>query len=236
MGVRLPELRTVSRRGDVEIVGFEVHSDEALPTWEKLRALTGKSGYYPLIFRDEHGMLETLGSLGHDTPEDVLRAASALDVSKWLDSKRAEIGKYDPDHKIPRKPGARADPHDRLYVPYSHSGRPAPGVFVLLLPTRDGCEFPAILGWGGWNACPNPEVHVAIFRHWTKTCGAEPVSASGDVIELRVPAPIATQAEAIRLAEEQCLYCSDIVDQGVGSIDALAHVLANGRLWYFWWD
>jgi len=38
------------------------------------------------------------------------------------------------------------------------------------------------------------------------------------------------------LAKEQFLYCSDIVEQGAGSIRNLASILLNGRAWYFWWD
>ncbi len=31
-------------------------------------------------------------------------------------------------------------------------------------------------------------------------------------------------------------YCPDIVDQGVGTLDALATVLVSGSVWFFWWD
>jgi hypothetical protein len=37
-------------------------------------------------------------------------------------------------------------------------------------------------------------------------------------------------------AREQFSYCSDIVTQGAGTIDALAATLYNGKSWYFWWD
>jgi hypothetical protein len=38
------------------------------------------------------------------------------------------------------------------------------------------------------------------------------------------------------LAWEQYWYCLDIVDQGVGSVSALAATLLNSTYWYFWWD
>ena len=38
------------------------------------------------------------------------------------------------------------------------------------------------------------------------------------------------------LALEQYAYCNDIVDQGVGTIGALADGLMKSHNWYFWWD
>jgi hypothetical protein len=32
------------------------------------------------------------------------------------------------------------------------------------------------------------------------------------------------------------VYDYDIVDQGSGSINVLAHYLQNAPSWYFWWD
>jgi hypothetical protein len=55
-------------------------------------------------------------------------------------------------------------------------------------------------------------------------------------LELRVPRPPATREAAVALAIQQYAYCYDIVDQGAGSIDALAASLMNGSVWFFWWD
>ena len=35
---------------------------------------------------------------------------------------------------------------------------------------------------------------------------------------------------------EQFAYCPDIVDQGAGTLEALAAVLVNASVWFFWWD
>jgi hypothetical protein len=43
-------------------------------------------------------------------------------------------------------------------------------------------------------------------------------------------------AEARRLASEQYAYCGDIVDQGIGTVDALGASLVGSIVWYFWWD
>jgi hypothetical protein len=45
-----------------------------------------------------------------------------------------------------------------------------------------------------------------------------------------------SRAAALDLAREQFLYCSDIVEQGVGTLSALAAALMENDWWYFWWD
>ena len=57
-----------------------------------------------------------------------------------------------------------------------------------------------------------------------------------DVIEMRVMQPPTDPSAAQTLAREQFLYCSDIVQQAVGTTRALASMLQGGTAWYFWWD
>jgi Domain of unknown function (DUF4253) len=57
-----------------------------------------------------------------------------------------------------------------------------------------------------------------------------------DTIELGVAHPPTNREHAIALAYEQFAYCSDIVDHGGGTLDALAATLLNGSVWFFWWD
>lgn len=116
------------------------------------------------------------------------------------------------------------------------SGAPFARVHILLLPTGDGAEVPAYLRWGGWNACPPPEIHVALLRDWKRRYGAELVGINRDTINLRVSRRPATRDEALALAREQYLYCEDIVVQGVGTFAALGATLMEGDWWFFWWD
>jgi hypothetical protein len=62
------------------------------------------------------------------------------------------------------------------------------------------------------------------------------VSLTNDVHEFQVTRPPRTRNAALKLAELQFDYCPDIVEQGVGSIEALAFTLLDSRMWYFWWD
>jgi hypothetical protein len=116
------------------------------------------------------------------------------------------------------------------------SGRPHAKLHIVLLPASSAEEAPAYLRWGGWNACPPPEYHVAAFRSWRERYGAEVIGMSGDVLNIRVQRRPATRAEALDLAREQYVYCSDLIDQGVATLSNLAAALMADDWWYFWWD
>ena len=92
------------------------------------------------------------------------------------------------------------------------------------------------LGYGGWNDCPNPHEHVALHRSWYERYGAEMATYSGDVVELYVRRPLTDPDEAMRVAREQYVYCTDIVDQGCGTMQVLADSILGATFWYFWWD
>jgi hypothetical protein len=53
---------------------------------------------------------------------------------------------------------------------------------------------------------------------------------------MRVANPPTTKEDALKLAEEQFVYCEDIVTQGTETIENLAAGLINAKKWYFWWD
>ena len=114
--------------------------------------------------------------------------------------------------------------------------KPLPKVIIALIPTDDWTTIPAHLNWGAWNACPAPEFHVAALRSWRDRYGAELVGLNNDTMDLRVARAPKTRAEAMELAQEQYAYCNDIVDQGVGTMSALAAILMARPWWFFWWD
>ncbi|MEZ5694802.1 MAG: DUF4253 domain-containing protein [Altererythrobacter sp.] len=111
-----------------------------------------------------------------------------------------------------------------------------PRVHIAILPTDDPTEAAAYLRWGGWNACPQPEVHVAMHQKWREQYGAEVVGMTDAVINMRAKRRPATRAEAMALAREQFLYCNDIVLQGTNTLEPLAMSLMESDWWYFWWD
>jgi hypothetical protein len=124
----------------------------------------------------------------------------------------------------------------QLSVTADLSGAPLNKVQVIILPSDDSTTIPAFLHWGNWNGCPAPEYHVAALRSWRDRFGAELIGLSHDVMNIRVKKRPRTREAAIDLAREQYVYCSDIVDQGVQTLSALAAILMESDWWYFWWD
>jgi hypothetical protein len=114
--------------------------------------------------------------------------------------------------------------------------KPLPKVYIGLAPTDDWTAIPAFLRWGGWNDCPRAEYHIAALRTWRDRYGAELVGINSDTINLRVATKPKTREEALALAREQYIYCADSIDQGVGTLSALAADLMADDWWYFWWD
>jgi Domain of unknown function (DUF4253) len=123
-----------------------------------------------------------------------------------------------------------------LTVAGRSDGDPFPTVHIVLVPTQDWTEIPAYLRWGGWNECPEPEVHVAALRSWRDRYGVELIGLSHDVMNLRTARRPATREEAMALAREQYAYCNDIVDQGTQTLAPLAAYLMEHEWWFFWWD
>jgi hypothetical protein len=116
------------------------------------------------------------------------------------------------------------------------TGRPKDQVLIGLIPTARPWEIPAYHGFGDWNECPSPSIHVAIAREWAERYGARLIANTSDVIEFEVERPISSREEALSVAELQYRYCSDIVHQGTETLDGLAASLVGARYWFFWWD
>ena len=97
-------------------------------------------------------------------------------------------------------------------------------------------EIPVYMQFGGWNACPFPEKHAAMLKHWNETYNASFFGTDGAVLEMSAENPPDTYEKAHILAKEQMAYCDDIVFQGTMTAERLAKTLVNSTAWYFWWD
>lgn len=118
----------------------------------------------------------------------------------------------------------------------SLTGKPLDKVQVIFIPTENSWEIPAFLYWGGWNACPPPEYHVAALKHWHEKYGLELVGINGDSMDMRISRPPKDKDEAISVAKDIYLYCPDIVDQGTDNLSTLAAIMVTRNWWTFWWD
>lgn len=78
---------------------------------------------------------------------------------------------------------------------------------------------------------------MAVAKYWFEKYGAVPALMTPDVLEYTIPFGTSVPSwQALDLALEQYAYCNDIVDQGIGTIGALADGLMKSHNWYFWWD
>lgn len=224
---------------------IETRGKDALATWTRLRA---EGQGWPVIIGDDEALrfvaeqFAESGFVGDGEMRDpaaIVRASTDVRLPDALRQAYADQGTPE-DPMPPLAHGewpAQAPLEPGLTVAGDVlTGKPLARVHILVLPTRNGFEAPAYLKWGGWNECPAPEVHVAVLRRWHERYGAELIGISNDVLNLRVARRPATRADALALAEEQTYYCLDIVDQGVGSVAALAASLMVSEWWYFWWD
>lgn len=116
------------------------------------------------------------------------------------------------------------------------TGKPVKDLIGVEINAEASWQIPAYFRYGGWNECPDPEAQCAIWKYWEEKYGAKIVGVSHDVIEAWVENPPQTKEDAMQLAMEQYLYCSDIVDQGVESVENLATTLFKQNVWFFWWD
>lgn len=213
-----------------------VPGNETAGKLEELRKRGGTMPVVPVVLggRPEFDNVVELIELNEGSYEDILRRGLQVDVEDWLKQRLED----DPDHyRTEEKDADEAAPADPLTVTRDVlTGEFKKEVFIGLIPVSESWQVPAYLKTGGWNDCPEAEIQVAFFRRWFDRYGAVVTSIAGDVIEFRVQDPPRTQDEAHKLAMEQFIYCSDIVHQGLGTVNNLAASLLKSHNWYFWWD
>jgi len=211
--------------------------EHALQHLEKLRAEGRSTGFTVILLGgkdDAEGLAENR-EFSKTSTEECLRLAAGVDVEKWLKEQvegdpecfQAETGDW--PSEVPDAGGISA--HLEVL-----SRKPKKAAYLAKIPTARNWEAPAYIGMGGWNACPYSAVLTAFAKRWHERYGAEIVSITHDVMEFTVTKPPTSKEAALELAKEQYIFCSDIVDQGVGDVSTLAATLLNSRYWYFWWD
>lgn len=215
-----------------------VNGAQALDAW-LARRRQGEG--WPVILGEDDAVAEIveLAAPEEQPVERILEEAVRTNVDSLLQQWRQDA---DDDHDFEDWDVVGTWPEDhtpvhRLQVPYDFAtGKPLDRLTLATLPVAEGWQAAAVLGWGGWNACPMPAEHVAIHRSWADRYGAEVVCMTRDVVEMQVARPPTTRDAAMALADEQYAYCNDIVDQGTESISALAAELIDAPFWFFWWD
>ncbi|MEM1387155.1 MAG: DUF4253 domain-containing protein [Pseudomonadota bacterium] len=240
---------------------IEVPVDEAWDAWTARRDGPGT----PIIVGNRVHLerlaqrLDPDAMLGLETPAEILALAAdlphpgglyAMREIEWRDFRAwalengnealaAELGETFPPPLRPGELGewdANAPRQLALAITTALKEPAYPTLFIAILPTENAYEAAAYLRFGGWNASPAPEIHVAAARAWYTQYGAVPVVMLPDVLEFSVAEPPRTRQAAMDLALEFFYYDRDIVYQGTGSVAALGSALLNAPFWFFWWD
>lgn len=214
----------------------QVRGADAPAVLEQLRREGAAGGFTPVLLgrrEDVELLLEQLEAGAEQSVEEILAAAEAVDPAAWL----REQAEDDPEQFHAEAGEWPAEPSPSgLMVHMDFRGRPHAAVYIARFPTPRSWEVFAHLKFGGWNECPSPEVHVALARDWHRRYGADLAALTFDVAQFAVARPPRDADEARALAREQFLYCSDIVHQGVQTMEALAATLHRAPWWFFWWD
>lgn len=208
-----------------------VDSSEVLTTLDKLLKKHTETGKYPFIIGDDNDlecfmeMIEPPADGGVET----LAKAQQVDVAEWF-----MVNGFKKPKTLAKGIQAQTG-----WVTLTDllTGELKPKIHLGLIQVEKPHHIFAKLGFGGWNDCPEPHIHVALHHYWHEKFGAIPVVVSSDVVECFVPNPPTDDtAAALVLAGEQYVYCYDIVEQGFGSKPKLASSLVGAKVWYFWWD
>jgi len=243
----ITRLSVIPNRYAPEGYRFSCSGAEALDWWRQLRTLVEESGYWPVILGDDEETERILGvadSEDGQPVQEILTEAASQSAEQWLtereQSLKEDYGTEGEDFlkTLRGEWPEQANGMTQFTIPYDRleSGRPKDAVTIGLLPTTKPWEIAAILNFGGWNECPDPAAHVRMMKSWSEMYQAEAVGMNGDVVEMYAAQPPGMRDQALTLATQQFLYCSDIVTQGTETIDALAAGLLGSHIWYFWWD
>ncbi|MFE4518483.1 DUF4253 domain-containing protein [Kitasatospora sp. NPDC056783] len=106
-----------------------------------------------------------------------------------------------------------------------------------LVRADSGAHALAVCGWGGPVNHENDTAKIAaVLADWERRFGAQVVEVGFATLDLSVPVPPATLAEALPLAAEHTAFCPDLVFQGAETLTAYAEQLVGAHQWSFWWD
>ena len=129
------------------------------------------------------------------------------------------------------------EPNDRFSSYWSNNTEMTDPLILAKIPVKNPWEIFTYLPFGNWNECPDTSELMAAAKYWFEQYGAVPAAMSHDELEFLLPAPVPKE-KAMDAAVELYGFCPDVIDQGPGdaTAGALADVLRQSTVWYFWWD
>jgi hypothetical protein len=215
---------------------LKVPLPDALVYWQTLHDLSHATGYLPVIMGDSQqlerfNLMLDLYNRSADryamTIDAILARSLALDVDAWF-------ARAITDQELKREDWSHLETVNqevewRLPMYYRDD------LNIALTPTLHSWKLPAYLKFGNFNACPTPEVHVALCKRWDELMGLEVIHLSHDTIDARIIRPPTERELALRLAQEHFVYCGETASFG-NTVERHAERLMQGQPWHFWWD
>lgn len=239
-GIEVPAVDPVPGGPDgVPWVAFPSTGADAVAWWRRLRRTSQHTGLWPLLVDPELAAYRWPEPVGAGTPGQRLERAAAVDPVAVLNPGGMTLDALDEDERRDLLDRWPDDPFriERLRMPFARDGQARP-VSVTLVAAEHGWHLPALLGFGGWNECPPPEVHSAVLRYWQQKYGTELVCLGDSSIELWVARPPGTRLDALGFAWEYASWCADSVDAMYEADDVvgLAGSLIDAGIVVAWWD
>lgn len=204
---------------------------------DALREQRDTPGIVPIILggkADLDGLAENLAFLRED-PAAIIARAERIDVAAWYEERYAQ----DPTaYAIDEGdwPASLVPYHDLLAIRRPDSDELLDEVVIGLVRAAEPWMVPAVLGFGGWNDCPQPHEHVALCRRWHRQFGAVVASVVGNLLEFEVARPPLDEEAAELLATEHLIYCPDILGEDGQTLRDFAATLMFGSTWSFDWS
>lgn len=231
----LPSAITLRSGGKAPIL--TVSPELAWRDWQRRRSHVGRTGMWPLILGpDLHSDMAGLAEDDDESVASLRKKAEQFNIDHWYrdqieftENDRLEDVEFDFETSSLKK-GADREPDFIL------TDRLAGAIYLCEIPCKNSWEVPLHRSFGGFNECPVDEVHSALFKEWHQRHGAEVVGMSCDTVELYVPRPVHEPSDAKRLAQQMYAYCPDNVEQGFGTVGALAQELLGAHSWSFFWE
>lgn len=215
-----------------------------MEAYYQARARGKQEGFVPMLVAVDELLLECFELNGEDKSAEQARQellSAPLEsgeefLQQWLREIKEYLGEDEPGYwEQLMGEVAGGEGIDRFLSLWDFDGKKTVPLVLAEIPVKNPWEVFAYLPFGGWNECPANEEHMAVAKYWFEKYGAVPALMTHDVLEYSLPAPVSRE-KAIEVAWEQFTYCSDIVEQGVGTVGRLADGLAKSSYWYFWWD
>lgn len=215
-------------------------SDELMELYKKECTKGKKDGYTPVILVPNDLLLEMIECNYEDNGgvENYRNTVLNADIS---DGDVILKRRFEANMKVFEEDFGT----ENIYGEYSDDVKPTSNflntdnseeLILTKIPVTEPWKVFAWIPFGGWNECPDTEDMVAVCKYWYDKYSAVPAVISSAELQMYVSAPINGKDEALIAAEEHYAFCNDAVDQGAGSIKALASHILNSSVWYFWWD